>query len=89
MRWEDLDEKGRSEAVKKALLEHVDPMLQRDGGGVQLVGVDGYTVKIAYQGACVGCPMALHGTLSFIQETLRAHLHDELVVVPSIMPCET
>ena len=42
-----------------AALELVRPMLQRDGGDVELVDVteDG-VVKVRLQGACAGCPMS-------------------------------
>lgn len=47
------------EKVKEAL-EKVRPVLQRDGGDVELVGVeeDG-TVKVKLKGACSGCPGAM------------------------------
>jgi Fe-S cluster biogenesis protein NfuA len=44
--------------VEKALAE-VRPMLEADGGGVELVdvGEDG-TVKVRLTGGCCGCPMS-------------------------------
>ncbi|HOV84750.1 MAG TPA: NifU family protein [Syntrophobacteraceae bacterium] len=45
------------EQVEQAL-EKIRPMLQRDGGNVELVGVDGTVVKVRLQGACHGCPMS-------------------------------
>lgn len=46
------------EKVEEALKE-IRPMLQADGGDVELVEVteDG-TVKVRLQGACMGCPMS-------------------------------
>ncbi len=46
------------EAVEQALAK-VRPMLQADGGDVELVEVseDGI-VKVRLQGACKGCPMS-------------------------------
>ncbi len=42
------------------VLAKVRPMLQRDGGDVELVDVDENdgTVKVKLTGACHGCPMA-------------------------------
>ena len=40
------------------VLAKIRPMLQRDGGDVELVGVDDGTVKVRLTGACGGCPMA-------------------------------
>lgn len=46
------------EQVEKAL-EEVRPMLQRDGGDVDLVGVnDEGVVLVKLRGACSGCPSA-------------------------------
>ena len=41
------------------VLAKVRPMLQRDGGDVELIDVDeDGTVKVKLTGACHGCPMA-------------------------------
>ena len=45
------------ERVETALNE-VRPMLQADGGDVELVEIDGDVVKVRLQGACAGCPMS-------------------------------
>jgi Fe-S cluster biogenesis protein NfuA len=47
------------EEVQK-VIEEVRPMLQADGGDVELVDVDADTgvVKVKLQGACAGCPGA-------------------------------
>jgi len=43
----------------QAVLEKVRPMLQSDGGDVELVEVtDGGIVKVRLTGACKGCPMS-------------------------------
>lgn len=81
-----MGEKTRAEtfaAIKKALDEYVMPQLLQDGGGVEAEGMkDDETVLISYQGACACCPMALTGTLSFIQEVLREHVSPEIKVIP-------
>ncbi len=33
-------------------------MLERDGGSVELVDIDGTVVKVRLTGACRGCPMS-------------------------------
>ncbi len=45
------------EEVEKALAK-IRPMLERDGGSVELVDVNGTTVKVRLTGACKGCPMS-------------------------------
>ena len=43
----------------EAALAQVRPMLQRDGGDVELAEItDDGIVKVRLQGACQGCPMA-------------------------------
>ena len=46
------------EKVEK-VLDEIRPMLQADGGGVELVEVtDDGIVKVRLTGACSGCPMS-------------------------------
>ncbi len=54
-------------------LEKVRPMLQRDGGDVELVDVNEDTgvVKVRLTGACKGCPMS--------QMTLKAGIERYLM----------
>jgi Fe-S cluster biogenesis protein NfuA len=42
----------------KKVLEKVRPMLQMDGGDVELVDVKDGVVKVKLTGACHGCPMS-------------------------------
>ncbi|MGL5330406.1 MAG: NifU family protein [Peptostreptococcaceae bacterium] len=59
-----------SEKVEKAL-EKVRPILQRDGGDVELVDVnqDG-VVLVRLQGACKGCPGATMTIKAVIENLL-------------------
>ena len=54
--------------------------LAKDGGGVELKGIEGNEVSIHYQGACGSCPTSTSGTLKYIQGQLREQLHPELTV---------
>ncbi len=43
----------------RAALEQIRPMLQADGGDVELVAIkEGGIVEVKLTGACGGCPMA-------------------------------
>ncbi|OAG27887.1 NifU family protein [Thermodesulfatator autotrophicus] len=59
------------EEVEKAL-QKVRPMLQADGGDVELVEVteDGI-VKLRLQGACKGCPMSTYTLKMGIERFLK------------------
>ncbi|MBN1999027.1 NifU family protein [candidate division KSB1 bacterium] len=52
------------------VLEKIRPMLQADGGNVELVDVEDGTVRVKLQGACGSCPMA--------QMTLKMGIEREL-----------
>ncbi len=57
----------------ETVLAEVRKMIQRDGGGLELVGVDEESglVKVRFQGACVGCPSAAITFQSAIERTLK------------------
>ena len=47
--------------IKKSVelaLEKIRPLLQRDGGDIELVEVNDGVVKVRLTGACKGCPMS-------------------------------
>ena len=57
----------------ETVLAEVRKMIQRDGGGLELVSVDEESglVKVRFQGACVGCPSAAITFQSAIERTLK------------------
>jgi NFU1 iron-sulfur cluster scaffold homolog, mitochondrial len=73
-----------SELLKKIneLLDYrVRPALAGDGGGLEVLGIEGYSVKIHYQGACGSCPSSISGTLAAIEGLLKRDIHPALEVV--------
>jgi Fe-S cluster biogenesis protein NfuA len=56
------------------VLAKVRPMLQRDGGDVELVEVEDGVVKVRLTGACGGCHMA---TLT-LKRGIEARLKEEI-----------
>ncbi|WP_022852553.1 NifU family protein [Thermodesulfatator atlanticus] len=59
------------EEVEKAL-QKIRPMLQADGGDVELVEVtDDGIVKLKLQGACKGCPMSTYTLKMGIERFLK------------------
>ena len=42
----------------QAVIDKIRPMLQADGGDVELVDVVDGVVTVKLQGACAGCPMS-------------------------------
>lgn len=67
--------------IVEALLDQaIRPALANDGGGVEVLGIDGNTIKVHYQGACGTCPSSTTGTLSYIETFLKDTLHSDLTV---------
>ena len=52
------------------VISKIRPMLQADGGDIELVSVEEGVVKVRLQGACAGCPGA--------QMTLRMGVEKQL-----------
>jgi NFU1 iron-sulfur cluster scaffold homolog, mitochondrial len=67
--------------INNLLDQKVRPALAGDGGGLQVLGVDGYTVKIRYQGACGSCPSSISGTLTAIEGLLKRDINPAINVV--------
>jgi len=67
--------------VIDALLDAaIRPALSNDGGGIDIMGIEGSVVKIHYQGACGSCPSSTTGTLSYIENFLKEAVHPDLQV---------
>ena len=63
------------------VIEEVRPMLQADGGDVELVEVeDSGVVKLRLQGACAGCPGAQMTLKNGIERMLREKVDPGIVV---------
>ncbi|MFH0871715.1 MAG: NifU family protein [bacterium] len=61
------------EEVEKTLAE-IRPLLQADGGDIELVEVEGGVVKVKLTGACGGCPMATLTLKNHVERKLREAL---------------
>jgi Fe-S cluster biogenesis protein NfuA len=57
--------------VQKALAE-IRPQIQADGGDIELVAVEGDTVKVRLRGACVGCPMSALTLKQGVERLIKA-----------------
>lgn len=64
------------------VLENIRPMLQNDGGDLELVGIDeDKTVRVRLQGACKGCPGAQMTLKMGVERMLKQHIPDVKEVV--------
>lgn len=55
----------------EAALQRIRPELQRDGGDIELVDVEGPVVKVRLMGACQGCPMSMMTLKEGVERILR------------------
>ncbi|MDY0385057.1 NifU family protein [Trichlorobacter sp.] len=68
----------------QAVLEQVRPMLQRDGGDVELVEVtEDNIVKVKLQGACGSCPMSTMTLKMGIEKAIKEQI-PEIVEVQQV-----
>ena len=54
------------------VLEMIRPALRRDGGDIQLVGIEGGIVKVRLIGACSGCPSSTYTLKLGVERQLKA-----------------
>ncbi len=65
----------------EAALAKIRPMLERDGGSVELVDVEGSIVKVRLTGACQGCPMSRMTLKAGIERTIKQDVPEITEVV--------
>jgi len=74
----------RQTEVVNALLDvAIRPALANDGGGINILSIEGKQIKINYQGACGSCPSSTTGTLQYIEQFLKEAISPELEVQAS------
>jgi len=67
--------------IQEVIDRDVRPHLQRDGGDLELVDVDGDKVVIAFRGLCAKCPSSALTRVNLVQAKLREHVLPTLTVV--------
>jgi Fe-S cluster biogenesis protein NfuA len=73
-------EGGLMDKINRVLDQQIRPALAGDGGGLEVVALEGKNLQIRYQGACGSCPSSIAGTLAAIQNLLQAEVDEALVV---------
>ncbi len=75
------EETAMLKQINDILDQRVRPALAGDGGGLEVVGLDGLTLCIKYQGACGSCPSSIRGTLVAIENLLKREVNPSLEVI--------
>jgi len=70
----------RMKLVSKIIDEEISPSLQKDGGNIELVDVDGKTVLVQLRGACSSCKSSQLTLKQFVEKRLREAVEPDLVV---------
>ena len=79
--FSNCDVKEKVLIIEAVLDQAIRPALANDGGGVEVLGIEGNIINVHYQGACGTCPKLYHGTLTYIETFLKDSLHRDLTVV--------
>ncbi len=58
-----MQEQNLKDKIESFFRESIKPQIQLDGGDIHLLGIEpreegGYSVKVALDGACVGCSLS-------------------------------
>jgi Fe-S cluster biogenesis protein NfuA len=63
------------------VLEKIRPLLQRDGGDIQLIDVVDGVVKVKLQGGCGSCPMSMMTLMMGVEKQLKQEIPEVKEVV--------
>ena len=58
----------------EAVINEIRPLLQADGGDIELVAIEGGVVKVRLRGACAGCPGAQMTLKMAVERRLKAQV---------------
>jgi Fe-S cluster biogenesis protein NfuA len=58
----------------QTVMDKIRPMLQADGGDVELIDVENGIVKVRLTGACKGCPMSQMTLKNGIERLLKKEI---------------
>ena len=67
--------------IEKMVDEYIRPMLQRDGGNVELIDIKDMTVYVELRGACATCAGASQTLKNLIERTLREQVDERIRVI--------
>ena len=70
-----------SKSVEKVGNEDVRPMLQRDGGDLEIVDIKDHLVYTRFAGACAGCVGATMTLKTLVEGTLQKQVDERIRVV--------
>ncbi len=66
--------------IEDVIDREIRPALRQDGGDLELVDVDGNTVKVRFRGACSGCVVSAITLKDVVEARLKDNVSDEIIV---------
>ena len=66
--------------ISKVIEQQISPVLQKDGGDIELVDVEGNVVKVKLSGMCSGCKNAAMTIKGFVESVLKDKVDSALTV---------
>ena len=66
--------------IEEVLEREIKPALKKDGGGIELVDVDGDFVMVSLRGACTSCTKSQTTLKEYVEKKLRELVLDTLIV---------
>lgn len=71
----------RMQLVEDTIASVIRPELQKDGGDIELVDIDGKNVYVALLGSCSNCRLSDVTLKNLVQERLREFVEEDIVVM--------
>lgn len=66
--------------IEDVIDREIRPALRQDGGDLELIDVDGNTVKVRFRGACSGCVVSAITLKDVVEARLRDNVSEDLTV---------
>jgi NifU-like protein len=70
----------RIHLIEDVIDREIRPSLRQDGGDLELIDVDGNTVKVRFRGACSGCVVSQVTLKDVVEARLKENVSSEIVV---------
>lgn len=82
--WETLSNEQKKSVIHEVMQRDIQPYVELDAGGVEVMRVEDNRVTIAYSGNCTSCFSATGATLDAIGNILRHQIYPDLMVIPDL-----
>ncbi len=67
--------------INNVIEKYIAPELQKDGGNIELIDVDGNKVKVLLSGRCNSCSRSQLTLTHFVEDTLKKYVDDNIEIV--------